>query len=511
MKVDSPQYEGPSGPQPDHYRVFWNGTQVNPDQEGPSGGTYVDLYPETIDSPWEKPVIHRWELHKLDLANPPITLYEGSTEWDAGSLWRSLEINPTIYKDIEFQIDWIRLTSCADSTQYQAKITWTPDPQADTIWAKPTGTNREIMMVTGIDGASGTYTLDTKGLAPGQYKIGIGELGANCSAQGAQCQWSPGDLVINETPTLKFVQPSPYSGEDFAGSAGNAWDMDSELDTPKISCAGSSFLNGILSLDTLYPAGLSGSCKGAGVGEADPKVYLNMSEKTPSAGDYRYLSFRVYQNGAYATPADGMIGRWMWTKSNNCTLVSADIPYDVGWHTYSVDLFNVFNGKPVGSAPSGCALTAWQESGTIVDLRFDPNENYTGINVPAMVFHQELDWIRLTKTDLAIIGQPFPIRFMLNKPESQLNSLDLFYTDNLEDPMKHPVAILDPAPPATGSSLLYLPVVALKPFLDLQGVTTRYWDTSQVAPGEYYLCAQAADGLNSSTFCSEAPVNIVSP
>jgi hypothetical protein len=443
MKVDSPQYIGPSGTQPDLFRVFWHATKVNPYHEGPSGGTYVYLYPETINYPWDKPVVHRWQLHKLDLGNPPI-LYDGSTEWNQEPLWRGLEITPTIYKNIDFQIDWIRLTSCTDSPQHQAEITWNPTGEFDTIWGKPVGTNREIMLVTGIDGSLGMHLLDTKGLAPGKYKIGLGKLGADCSSQGTQCDWSDDDLVINQTPTLEFLQPSPFSGQDYATLAGNPWDMNNAGDATKISCTLESFLDGILSLDTQYPANLSGSCRGEGLGEADPKIHLTLKGEISSAGDFRYLSLRLFQNGGYATPADGMIGRWIWTRGNNCTLVSADIPYDVGWQNYTIDLFDPFNGTPVTSAPAGCGLTAWRDSGKITSIRFDPNENYTGVFVPAIVFHQEIDWIRLTKTDQAIKGQPYPIRFTLNKLPSTLTSNNLFYTDNLTDPLKFPVHSLPP-------------------------------------------------------------------
>jgi len=510
MRVASPQFSDPWGPPPDQYRVFWHATRVNPYQDGPRGGTYVYLYPETTSYPWDTAVVHRWELHKLDLGNPPI-LYDGSTPWNQEALWRGLEINPTIYKDVDFMIDWVRLTSCTDSTEHQAQISWSPNLEIDSIWAKPKGTNREILLKTGIDGSSGTYLLDTKGLAPGNYKIGAGKLGADCSSQGTQCVWSETDLVINQTPTLEFLQPSPFSGQDYATFAGNSWDMDSSGDTPKISCAQASFLDGILSLDTQYPANLSGSCRGDGLGEADPKIYLNFIQEISSAGEYRYLSIKLFQNGAYAIPADGMIGRLIWTRGNNCTLVSADIPYDTGWHIYTIDLFDTFNGKPVGSAPSGCSLTAWKDSGKIINLRFDPNENYTGINVPPMVFHQELDWIRLTKTDQAIKGQPYPIRFTVNKPLSDLKSIALFYTDDLSEPLKHPVTLWQPDPPVIRSTMIYLPAVLLRPFLDLEGVVTNYWDTGPVPAGEYYLCGRPNDGLNAATFCSDAPVKIVSP
>jgi hypothetical protein len=287
--------------------------------------------------------------------------------------------------------------------------------------------------------------------------------------------------------------------------------MNNVGDTSKISCAQYAFMDGILSLDTQYPANLSGSCRGDGLGEADPKIHLNLLEDIPSANDFRYLSFRLFQNGGYAIPADGMIGRWIWTRGSNCTLVSADIPYDVGWHTYRVDLYDAFNGMPVISAPAGCNLTSWQDSGKIINLRFDPNENYTGNLVPEMVFHQELDWIRLTKTDQVIQGQPYPIRYKVTKPLSDLKNNNLYYTDDINDPLKYPVIIWKPPPTGTGSTILYLPAVILRPFLDLDGVITAYWDTSQISVGEYYICARPNDGLNAATFCSEAPVQVVSP
>jgi len=37
------------------------------------------------------------------------------------------------------------------------------------------------------------------------------------------------------------------------------------------------------------------------------------------------------------------------------------------------------------------------------------------------------------------------------------------------------------------------------------------WDTTGVNPGEYYMCVVVADQHNSATYCSEAPVKVITP
>ena len=491
----------------DGFRVLWNNESVN-------GGTnQVYFYPETIFG--TAPIVHNWRLYQVDLRNPPNSSFGAS--WTSHT-WQGLQINPTLYKNIPFAIDWIRLGSCDNNPAYKAQITWNADGNINAIWANPVGTDRNILVAAkdltgiqgGVDGSKGSYALDTKGLAPGSYRIGLGTTTNCCS------QWSDGQLKINQAPVIKFARPSPYSGEDYAFSGGNPWDMDPS-DFTRIDCTQASFGDGLLRMDTGYPASLPRECKGPAIGEADPQLFLNLPAPLITAGQYRYLSFRMYMNGDYQMPADGMIGRLMWTNTNNCTRVSADIPYDIGWHTYTIDLYDALNGTPVASAPGDCGLKPWKEAGQVVQLRFDPNENWTGNMVPQMVFHQELDWIRLTKVDRVAKGASFPIQIIPNKPLSEIRSIQYFYTTDPGNPTQNPAgSSAIESERVSGSAMaatnpVYLPIVGRNASPGLPGSYTYSLSTSDIQPGEYYICAQADDGYNQTTYCSDAPLQVYSP
>ena len=373
------------------------------------------------------------------------------------------------------------------------------------FWIRPQGTNRDIRLQGNVDGSKGSYIIDTKGLAAGSYQVGLGSSSSCCA------QWSSNLLAIEETPRADFEIPSAINAPDYATSAGNAWDMDPS-DITSVRCSQYSFDNGILKLDTNPPSLLPSSCKGS-IGEAGSEIVLNLPGPL-KASDYRYLSFRHYIGGDYAIPADGMIGRWMWTTADHCTYVSFDIPYDVGWHTYVIDLYNSFNGTPIKSAPSSCGHKPWKDAGTIIRLYFDPNENWTG-NTPGiapMVFHEEFDWIRLTKDIQINQGDTFTVAVKLSKPGSQLKDIQYYYTTDPHTPLQRwnlmryngPQA----QPPAmSGSHLIFLPNIQSQYDSD---PTHAYflWDTSGIAPGDYYICTRVADQVNQAAYCSEAPVKV---
>lgn len=496
MKVNSPPYVL-NGPQPDIFRVVW--------YEGQKMGVAFDrLYPETVVSPFNPPV-HSWRLYKIDLANPKYPV-PNTENWRDRATWSGIEINPTIYSNVDFQVDWVRFTSCSSESENRASINWSPNAAITTIWARPVGTNRNIQLVTGINGSNSSYQLSTNGLAPGSYQIGLGTLNNCC------IQWSSDVLDINQTPIAKVIYPSSTSGKDYASTGGNPWNMD-PTDIAGVNCSAYSFEDGALNLETLYPAALPSSCKGPVLGEADSRVYMNMPASLLNARNYRYLSFKLHMEGSLAVPADGMIGRLMWETPNGCTQVTADIPYDVGWNTYQIDLHDPFNGTPVQAMPSGCPIVPWSQTGQVVRVRFDPNENWTGNLVPAMIFYQKIDWISLTEIERIAQGLPYSIGVTLNKPLDQLSDLQYYYTTDPRYPHQNRALIFNvqTSPPLIADNFVYLPGIFFQrasPFADPVVDAEFSWDTSSVEPGTYYICVKAIDSMNESSFCSDAPVEV---
>ncbi len=324
-------------------------------------------------------------------------------------------------------------------------------------------------------------------------------------------------LEINQTPIAKFADPNFYSGPDYATTAGNPWDFRDTADVVKVGGAQSSLGGGVLDLITQSSRG------------ADPKIYLNSPQVIPNSGDYRYFNFRLYTEGPWQNITDGMVLRWIWVQLNNrgeeCYRVSHDIPFDVGWQIYSIDLHDVFNGiaEEVAGSCSGLSWH-WLDSSPLSKFRLDPNENILGIPL-----HQQLDWVRLTQVESIPQGSPFTIRIGLNKFPSDIRSTDFYYTDNLNFPTQHPAhefTSLSKVQNLVGTQVfqnkpqnaqllqtLLLPITT-NDYVpsDLPGVENKIkyiWDTGSVAPGDYYICVKVNDGTNEATYCSEATVEVI--
>jgi len=181
----------------------------------------------------------------------------------------------------------------------------------------------------------------------------------------------------------------------------------------------------------------------------------------------------------------------------------------VGWNTYTVDLYDSFNGsveQRAGDCPG--SATSWPTSGTAIGFRLDPNENQLN-----RVLNQQIDWIRLTAIDTVTHGVTFPISILLNKGASTLSSIQFYYTTDRSNPTQHMAAgSLDtpptPGPGGSGPFWQYLPLVRNGALTTVAEDLTFNWNTSSVTAGQYYICAHLEDGLNTGTYCSDAPVQV---
>lgn len=506
MKVNS----GPANSfGPDQFRILWFADEHLNGAGGTWGQTQgMALYPEVIGK--AQPV-QSWRLYSVNLS----TAASLGTAWNNMPSVEGLRIDPTINANIDFAVDWVRLTNC---NAVNVGLTWTGGTSNDKdIWLRPVGTNRDIRVATGVTGTSDSYNLDIQGIAPGSYYVELGTDTTCCSQENTS---QP--LVINQTPIASFVRPSFFSGSDYASQAGNSWNFSDNTDvTGLINFKSTSFQNGELNMVT--PSGPQ-------PGGVDSRILLN----TPSpinTGIYRYLTFRMSsQNGSapWQNVVDGMIARLIWSVQGSsglpgyrCTLVSTDIPFDVGYQTYSIDLYNAFNGQAETTQGDCTGLpTTWQASNPVLELRFDPNENIScnpQSGSPFVIstcgdYIQNLDWIRLTAVDQVAQGIPFPVQITLNRTPSTV-SLTFFYTTTLANPTQFPAQLYTPPTPA-GPLKLFLPMLFKDyPTYDIfpEPNVTYLWDTTNVPPGTYYICVRTNDGYNTATYCSEAPMNVVVP
>jgi len=505
MQVNSPSI----GTSPDRFRVFWFADER---LNSAGSGLYGSTFPTRIFEPEADPapVTNIWKLHKVDLKNPPEGYDTRLATWNDKPFWQGLRIDPTIYADTDFSVDWVRLTNCQANTH---TITWSPDSSLSTLWLRPEKTSRYIRIASDVNGQSGSYQLDVQGLAPGTYFVGLSQsLSKCCIVESSQT------IVINQTPVVDFAKPSFYSGEDYATSIDNAWDFQDSADIVKAVGARFSHLSGVLDMVTKS-------------GSADPKIFLNTPQQIPDSREYRYLNFRLYTAGPWQNVTDGMILRWIWVQPvdrvGECYRVSQDIPLNVGWQIYSIDLSDPFNGIAEEVAGSCSGLNwHWLESSPLSKFRLDPNENILGVPL-----HQQLDWVRLTKLEQVTQGSVFTIRIGLNKMPSEIASTEFYYTNNLSNPTQHVAnelirtsKILDPLRRKVSGEEIFSSVfqktvllpMAVKDYipLDLPGIAhelTYNWDTSAVNPGEYFVCARVNDTYNEAIYCSEAPVKIIAP
>jgi hypothetical protein len=503
MRVNSPL----EGFVPDRYRVFWFADErLNTAGSSFYGSTFpIRLFEPDAAPP---PGVNVWKLHKVDLANPPEGFAPGTATWNDRASWQGLRIDPTMNADTDFAVDWVRLTKCQVNLR---TITWSPNASINTMWLNPIGTSRYIRIATGLNGQSGSYQLDIQGIAPGTYKVWLSSSVSSCCMVE-----SKNTLEINQTPIADFANPSFYSGPDYASMAGNPWDFLDSEDVVKVGAVQSTLVDGVLDLVT--QSGRS----------ADPKIYLNTPQKIPSAAQYRYFNFRLYTEGPWQNVTDGMILRWIWVQLNNrgeeCFRVSHDIPFDVGWQIYSIDLHDAFNGiaEEVAGSCDGLGWH-WLDSTSITRFRLDPNENILGVPL-----HQQLDWVRLTEEVSVTRGSPFPISIGLNKQTSAIQSTEFFYTDNLANPTQHPANkftvvsnLIDSndleGPPGNPQSstiaenLLFPMIVKNYAPSDLPVVANEIrfnWDTNTVPAGEYFICVRVSDNLNQAIYCSEVPVKV---
>jgi hypothetical protein len=415
----------------------------------------------------------------------------GYEAYTAKTQWQGIRFSPSYKTGTTFQIDWMRITDC---TPVNVTFSWQGSSGSGSVWmAKDTAT--PLLNLGSVSGGSGTKTIDVQGWEAGEYYIGLKESGGTT--------WAT--LSIDPAPQVTFKRPSADSG------ASLYWPMNSpgEFSPGVPLCMTYTLSNGTLLMNTAGPGNQPSNCVMSG--SSDPKIKMNLGTTPVYTSAYRYLSYRLKQDGAYMNVNTGWINRWVWTTYLNndpnqwCYGVLNDVPYDVSWETYLLDMHDPAVGTPEDGDGYDTA-TCLAQKGTwstrdIYELRFDPNENTT-----SQSFVQYLDYVRLSKPDQGHIGTDF--RFEIGLSESFHDvTFQFYYTSDPDLPKQHVLNLATQAGPPGGSFRSFLPLVTSS-----RDFASFYWDTSGVSIGSYYLCAEATDGAGNVTLrCSDTIVELTNP
>jgi hypothetical protein len=446
-----------------------------------------------------------WHIYAVDLQT--IGIQQGQKDWN-GTI-RELQLIPIGGSGLagkQIKLDWVRLTVEDPRTSRPYTIHWSGGASGTIdLYASPDDQildSQDILIVRGVNATDGSYVWQTGVLPSGKYYIYL--------TNGSESTWSPAPLIINPPPILTITRPSMTSGEEYAATViGNPWDMsDSDdlnlnppsplqtwLDQPR-------FEDGIFHARTL--------CCPTDLPYSDPIFFLGgMNPNPPGTPDpevdtskYHYLSFRFYQEGEQDI-LNGWVARFYWWKTGVQDVYTDEAPTEgraillyEGWNTYKLDLW------ASDARDAGSTNLVWQEAHPN-RLRLDPNELLPEFS-PGYV---HLDWIKLTATDEVIQGNLFPIQYLSSESGATANVYYDTDTDSTNGriPIQLPAPV--PAPSPTLTNTVYLPLVVNNLVSDSQIVVM--WDTTGVAPGTYWISIDADDGYNTTTWYSEAPINVL--
>jgi hypothetical protein len=313
---------------------------------------------------------------------------------------------------------------------------------------------------------------------PGQYTVflRVDDAGSPICAGSA--------LQIHQAPRLTFSQPTPFSGPDYATEVvGNQWGMSGAEDVEFTSGITGYNFNG-------------GAFNATSNSSGDPFYYLNVTSPI-NASKYKYLTYRYYLEGQQDIGL-GWVHRTFWWFSGLGIdhVTTKDMIIYEGWHTYSIDLSHAPLEPPPHSPGPG--WTGWPTA-----LRMDPHEMPS-----SMTFH--VDWATLTGDETVKTGSPFQIIYQTT-PATGVNVT--FYYDTDTNPANGRTAMGQYAGgQQQGSNKVFVPIVLRggpPPEIDPLSGNTWTWN-SAVAPGTYYVSADANDGVMTTTWYSEVPV-VVTP
>lgn len=432
------------------------------------------------------PVISGCRIYVVDLRSAFWSGRGGLSGWNGNPI--GLSIDPVASgSNVHLQLDWVRLTT-ADTSQ-SLPITWHMSSggaklefYVDTDSSGYDGTkigevvNAPVNGVfqwgsTLLNGGDARYPYPLpESLQPGQYYV-------YAQMNGEPAGYSSKPFTVDATPIVTFLRPSAISGRDYATTVvGDAWDMSNSGDVTETQhIVDSRFANGV------YHALTDSS--------GDPQILLHVEDPIDT-NRYKYLTYRMYIEGVQDI-GRGWVSRIYWWNQGPTAdyVVTDDIVVYEGWQVYSLDLSKVALEPSLGPGWSGYQRV----------LRLDP------VEVPnPMSIH--LDYVMLTGDEQVQRGSLFPVMYQIS--ENTGVTINLYYDTNKNHLDGKTIMVTSaPSPPLVSPFKVYLPFVSklTNDLPHLSGIMV-IWDTTQVEPGAYYLCAEVDDGSNVATWYSDTPV-----
>jgi hypothetical protein len=401
------------------------------------------------------PVQTGWHVYDVDL-----------TQGSSGEAWASSNWNQIFFKPLfgggtraNLQIDWARIASAAGSN---VAINWTATG-TNTVSLyldsdQNAGNGTDLLIASGLNPASGGYTWNAGGVAPGTYYVR--------AVMGTASAYS-GPLIVNNAPVLEVTAPGTASGEDYATAVLNLpWTMTypSNLQT-WYNVANHQFTNSFFT----------------GNGNGDPQLwYLN--NDTAHAIDtnkYHYFNTWLYLAQPNAPPENGQYYQWnggprvIWSPGVPLNWQSTQLwlGWYNRWENVGLDL------RTAPREPGG--NVGW--AGGVSIFRFDPHEEAGPAGSSIYPAFLRVGMTRLTADPAALNAGATTIEWL---PGKTSGTVALSYSANRGGPWTSIV---------TG-----LPITA----------GGYVWTPSGLANGNYWVRAVASDGFNTFTRVSNTALKI---
>jgi hypothetical protein len=433
------------------------------------------------------PVYSGWWIYAVDL--PSLGVAAGQP-WTSSNPVQSLRFGPIFKPNINFSVDWARLTNY-DNT-LDRTITWTGSGQVDIFLDNDTnfGNGYVGQIATGVTGNS--YTFNVGGLPAGTYYVAIRP------TAGGTAAYSAGAWTVNDIPTLTFTSPNPQgSSDDFATTQlSNPWDMNATSDIDFTLNVGTPVISSIPAQDE---AGnslgsvrvYSGTTSGPNASNFnDPEIYplhwtVRGANTHIDTSRYRILTLKWGINRARDINS-GSIGRVVWRVfGETLENVSSDIILrHLGTanviQTVIADMKSLplaWGGSPAHFGGGSPSTSGW--NGMLDGFRIKPDEFSNATN-----FYVES--VKLTAFEQA--DTSYTVQWSYTNAGTAAPTVQLYWDST-----------------GTGFSLTNQIVSGLNP------TTGSYvWNTTALPNGTYYIFARIMNGLTvmNETY-ARWPINII--